>query len=160
MTDPARRDAVDETRRRLATLAWFLDSAFTVPGSTRTFGVGPMIGLIPVVGDVVGAVAGGYLIFQAMRVGLPRIVLVRMTVNVVIDAAIGVVPFAGDAFDFVFKPNERNFRLFEQHALDPQRSTRGSWAFVVGLLAVAVLAMVAIALVAIALFQAFLDLFR
>jgi hypothetical protein len=157
--DPERQAEVDATRRHLAALAWLLDSAFPVPGTRHSFGIGPLLGVIPVVGDLAGAVAGGYLVLRAMRVGLPRVVILRMAANVLLDAAIGVVPLAGDAFDFVFKPNERNFRLFEQHALDPRRGTAGSWVFLGALVGVVVLVLVGIVLVAVAVLQAILELF-
>ncbi len=157
--DPQRQAEVDATRRHLAALAWLLDSAFPIPGTRHSFGIGPVLGIIPVVGDLAGAAAGGYLVLRAMRVGLPRVVIVRMAANVLLDAAIGVVPIAGDAFDFVFKPNERNFRLFEQHALDPRRGTAGSWLFLGALVGVVVLVLVGIVLVAVAVLQAILELF-
>lgn len=158
--DDRRRRRVDATRRHVAALAWLLDESFALPGTRHRFGIGPLIGLLPVVGDMVGAVAGSYIVLRAIQAGLPRVVIAQMSFNVLLNALVGVVPIAGDAFDFLYKSNTRNLRLFERHALDPTRSTRGSWIFfglVVGLL-VAFLVVAVVVLVAIA--QAILDVLR
>lgn len=122
----------------MAALAWLLDDSIAVPGTHRRFGIGPLIGLVPVLGDLAGAVAGIYLILRSLQVRLPRIVIVRMAINVLVDTVIGFIPVVGDAFDFFYKGNLRNLRLFEEHAFDRNRSTRGSWVFV-GMLVAAVI---------------------
>ncbi len=121
----------------MAALAWLLDETFPVPGTRHRFGLAPLIGLVPVVGDLVGAAAGSYIVLRAIQARLPRVVIARMAFNVVLNALVGVVPLVGDAFDFLYKSNSRNLRLFERHALDPAGSTRGSWLFfgaIIGLL--------------------------
>jgi hypothetical protein len=106
-----------------------------LPGGRRV-GLEPILGIIPGVGDLVTGAAGFWLIAEATRFGVPRVVLVRMLVNTLIDLAVGAIPFLGDAFDFVFKSNARNLALFRRHALDPSASTTGSRAFLVGLVLV------------------------
>ncbi len=143
----------------MAALAWLLDSSIPVPGTRHRFGIGPLIGLVPVVGDVVGGVAGVYLILRSLQVGLPRIVIVRMAINVLVDTAIGFIPVLGDAFDFFYKSNLRNLRLFEQHALDPRSSTRGSWAFVGLLVLVVIGVLVLLGVVVVAILEAIVAAF-
>ncbi len=135
----------------MTALAWLLDETFPVPGTRHRFGLAPLIGLVPVVGDLVGAAAGSYIVLRAIQARLPRVVIAQMAFNVVLNALVGVVPLVGDAFDFLYKSNSRNLRLFERHALDPAGSTRGSWLFfgaIIGLL-VGLVVLVAVVLVAI-----------
>lgn len=132
----------------MAALAWLLDETFPVPGTRHRFGLAPLIGLLPVVGDLAGAAAGSYIVLRGIQARLPRVVIAQMAFNVALNALVGVVPVAGDAFDFLYKSNSRNLRLFERHALDPAGSTRGSWLFfgaIIGLL-VGVLVLVTVLL--------------
>jgi hypothetical protein len=87
------------------------------------FGLDPIVGLIPVVGDAVGAIVGFWIVLEAANFGLPRIVLARMTANVLLDMGLGALPIVGDAFDFFSKSNARNLALFRRHANDPDAST-------------------------------------
>ncbi|MBA2571319.1 MAG: DUF4112 domain-containing protein [Chloroflexi bacterium] len=105
-------------------------------------------------GDLAGAAAGVYLIVRSMQVGLPRIVLVQMAINVIVDTVVGFVPILGDAFDFVYKANMRNVRLFERHALEPDHSTRGSWVFVAAIIAAIVGVLALLVWLAVAIFDA------
>jgi hypothetical protein len=135
----------------VAALAWLLDETFHVPGTRHRFGLAPLIGLVPVVGDLMGAAAGSYIVLRGIQARLPRVVIARMAFNVALNALVGVVPLVGDAFDFLYKSNSRNLRLYERHLLDPVGSTRGSWLFfgaIIGLL-VGLVVLVAVVLVAI-----------
>jgi hypothetical protein len=80
------------------------------------------------------AVVGAWVIGEAARFGIPRIVLGRMVVNLVVDLAIGAVPLLGDLYDVAFRSNARNLELFRRHALDAGASTRGERRFFLGLL--------------------------
>ncbi|HTO03041.1 MAG TPA: DUF4112 domain-containing protein [Opitutus sp.] len=104
-----------ETRlRRLRSLAWLLDRSVGV-GQKARFGLDPVVGLIPVVGDWVGAVLSLYIVYEALRLGLSWPVLGRMLLNIGVEAVAGAVPVLGDAFDFVWQANIRNLRLVEAH---------------------------------------------
>ncbi|GAB4072326.1 DUF4112 domain-containing protein [Ancylobacter sonchi] len=77
--------------------------------SDKLIGVGPVgIGLdgiltwIPIVGSVYTIGAGLYLVSQGARARVPGIVLMQMTALITIDAAIGAIPFAGNALDMMF----------------------------------------------------------
>jgi hypothetical protein len=110
------------------TLAWLLDNSIPVPFFPgRRFGADAIIGLVPGFGDLVSAGLGLFVVWRASRMGLPRIVVARMLVNSAIDLVVGAIPFAGDAFDLVFKANTRNLDLARRWLDQPDRSTRDEW---------------------------------
>jgi hypothetical protein len=123
---------------RIGRVTHLMDDLVTVPGTGQRVGVDPVIGLIPVVGDLVAATVGGWVILEAARFGVPRVALGRMVVNLVVDLAIGAIPFLGDLFDVVSRSNSANLAIFRKHALDPGASTRGDRLFLVGLVLVLV----------------------
>jgi len=103
--------------------------------------------LVPGIGDAIGAVISAYIVNEARSLGAPRSVLMRMTGNILIEAIVGSIPFAGDIFDAAYKANMRNLALLERYQLDPVGSRRSSRWFALGfslLLALLVLAMIAI----------------
>ena len=125
--ESSREERLARARRELGGLAWLLDSTFRIPGTRFRFGLEPIIGLIPAAGDVVSGALGFYLVARAIQFRLPWIVVARMVANTLLDLAFGAVPVLGDAFDFVYRSNARNMRLFEEYATDPARSTRREW---------------------------------
>jgi len=116
-----------ETLRRWADL---LDSAFRVPGTRFRFGLDPIIGLIPGLGDMVSPVMALLILSYGVRVRVPKVVLARMVLNALIDAGVGAVPVLGDAFDFAWKSNDWNLALLERHARPGTRASAGDWLFV------------------------------
>jgi hypothetical protein len=112
-------------------LQGFLDEAFRVPGTNFRFGWDPIIGLVPWLGDLLTALMSCAIVFQAHQMRVPRVVQLRMLLNVVIDAAIGIVPFIGDVADVFWKSNTKNLALLERHAAAPGPPRAGDWAFVV-----------------------------
>ncbi len=119
-----------------------LDSAFRVPGTRLTFGLDPIIGLIPGIGDVTTPLFSAVLLLHAVRLRIPRVVQLRMLMNAAIDLAIGLVPLVGDLFDLGWKANVRNLALLERHAHPDAKATASDWVFVLvilgGLVVVAV----------------------
>lgn len=101
-------------RQRVEALEQLLERAFTVPILGRV-GLDSVVGLLPVVGDVVTAAMGSYLIWEARNLGVSRWTQARMVGNLGVDTALGMIPFAGDIFDFVFKSNSKNLRLIKRH---------------------------------------------
>ena len=99
---------------RARSLARLLDKSFRIPGTSFKFGLDPILGLLPVGGDVLAALASGYIVLVGWRLGAPREILTRMTLNVVLDLVAGSVPVIGDAFDAFWKANTRNVRLLEE----------------------------------------------
>lgn len=101
-------------RRRVEALEVLLERAFTVPVLGKV-GLDSVVGLLPVIGDLVTASMGGYLIWEARNLGVSRWTQARMAANVGVDTLLGMIPFAGDIFDFVFKSNSKNLRLIKRH---------------------------------------------
>ena len=96
-------------------LATAFDTAFIVPGTNVRFGVESLLRLMPGIGDVAASALSFYLLYEASRLGVPRLLLARMVANVVLEGAVGAVPFAGDAFDVFFRANRRNVALLRAH---------------------------------------------
>jgi Domain of unknown function (DUF4112) len=111
-----------------------LDSAFRVPGTTLTFGLDPILGLIPWIGDLTTPLFAAVLLLHAVRLRIPRVVQLRMLVNAAIDLVIGLVPVVGDLFDFGWKANVRNLALLERHAHPGAKATAFDWGFVLVIL--------------------------
>ena len=134
----------DERSLELArTIARLMDSAVTVPGTRITLGLDVVLGLIPGVGDALGALISSQLILTAARHGAPVHVLARMLGNLAVDAAVGAIPLLGDLFDVAFRANRRNLALLERHvggsSLPPGRAHRRLVGAAVAIGAVAVL---------------------
>jgi hypothetical protein len=121
-TRAAQIEAVQAARRRLAVLAWWLDSAVRIPGIGLRVGIEPLLGLVPVVGDLAGKAVSLYFIAEAWRFSLSGWDLTRMLGNVVIDAVLGAVPVVGDLFDVVWRANQRNMAILDAHLarIDPE----------------------------------------
>lgn len=123
--------------QRLATLrriAELLDSAFVVPGTTYRIGLDPIIGLIPMIGDLASPLFTIGLLWQAYDLRIPKVVQMRMIFHAAIDALIGAVPFFGDLFDFGWKANQMNLALLERHAYEERHADAGDWLFVVAMM--------------------------
>lgn len=102
-------------RKRIETMELLLERSFVIPGINRAVGLDSIIGLVPVVGDIVTAAMGAYIVWEARNLGLPQWKLWRMAGNIAFDAAVGAVPVAGDLFDFLFRSNSRNLRIIKRH---------------------------------------------
>jgi hypothetical protein len=127
---------------RLRTLARLLDSAMRVPGTQYRFGFDALVGLIPGIGDAIGAIFSMFIVFQAARMGVSRATLMRMLGNVAVDTLVGEVPLLGDLFDAGWKSNTKNIALLESH-LERPAATRRSSRRVLILLGVGILAILA-----------------
>lgn len=131
-------------------IALVMDDLVRVPGTRFRFGIDPLIGLIPGIGDTGSAMVSAMALIQAVRYGLPKIVLARMSVNILVNELIGIVPVVGDAFSFWFKSNARNHELVRAHMGGRRKAGRGDWIFVVGVLIL--LALIVAAGIAVSLF--------
>jgi hypothetical protein len=96
-------------------LADLMDSRFSLPGTRFRFGLDPILGLIPGVGDAVSLAISGLLISYMYRQGASRKALIKMIGNVLLDAIIGSIPILGNIFDFAYKANDRNIRIMKEH---------------------------------------------
>jgi hypothetical protein len=104
----------EQRMARLDALAQLLDVAFIVPGTNIRYGIDGLIGLIPVIGDLITTAISLWLVSEARALGAPWHVTARMLGNVALDGAVGMVPLAGDAFDVMFRANIRNMRLLRR----------------------------------------------
>lgn len=107
--DPASRT------RRVRIISKLLDNAIAVPGTNWKIGFDPIVGLIPGIGDLVGALLSGYIVVEAARAEVPTLTLARMLANIGIDTLVGAVPAFGDLFDAAWKANTKNVALLERH---------------------------------------------
>jgi hypothetical protein len=135
---------------RVRSIAHLLDDAIPIPGTGRSFGVDPIVSLLPVGGDALSAVASVYIIVEGFNVGVTRGTVFRMLFNVAVDASVGSLPVLGDLFDATWKANVRNIELLEQS--DPEPGSEAGWGFLlVALAGFLVAVLLAIALVGIIL---------
>jgi uncharacterized protein DUF4112 len=110
---PFGRDAAS-VRRRIEAMELLLERAATIPGTRFRIGLDSILGLVPVVGDVITAAMGAWLVWEARNLGMSKFHLARMVGNVGFDTAVGAIPLVGDLFDFAFKSNSRNLRIVKR----------------------------------------------
>lgn len=110
-------DRIDLRARveRLDRLSRLLDIAFAIPFTKIRFGVDAIIGLIPGFGDWAGVLLSSIIVIEAVRIGVPRVLLARMVVNVAIEGALGFMPVAGDIADIFWRANRQNMALLREH---------------------------------------------
>ena len=132
---PPAGDERERARANARQIAYWLDSALVIPGTNFRIGFDALIGLIPFLGDLIGMAISSYLVLTAARLGVPRVVLMRMLLNVGTDVALGAVPLAGDFLDAAWRANAKNARLLEQALADPKATGRSSFWVVFGMLA-------------------------
>lgn len=99
---------------RIEALSKLLDVAFVVPGTKIRYGIDGLIGLVPVVGDILTTAISLWIVREARALGAPKYLVARMLGNVALDGVVGLVPFAGDAFDVMFRANMRNMRILKR----------------------------------------------
>jgi uncharacterized protein DUF4112 len=113
----------DEGRlKRIRLLSRLLDEQFRIPGTAYRVGLDGLLGLIPGVGDAAGMLLSAYILYEAMRLGAPRTVLLRMIANIGIDTVGGAIPVVGDIFDVAWKANKKNAALLHAY-LASQRTS-------------------------------------
>ncbi|MBE9004358.1 DUF4112 domain-containing protein [Fortiea sp. LEGE XX443] len=127
-------DAKAPSLRRLRHLSRVLDKAITIPGTEISVGLDPLLGLLPVGGDVLTLLFSGYIILEAAKLGASKATLGRMILNIIIDSLIGSFPVAGDLFDFTWKSNEYNIKLLEEHLKIPHNTQKVDTWFVLAVL--------------------------
>ncbi len=132
----------DERLRWVERVARLMDSQFRLPGTRFRFGLDPLLGLLPVVGDVSSTVVSVALLMTMMRHGASGAVVVRMALNILIDTVVGAIPILGNIFDFAYKSNERNVALLRRHYAEGRHG--GSGKALVALLLLGLAALVAL----------------
>ena len=121
-------------------LADLLDQRFTIPGTSIRVGLDPILGLIPGIGDALANIAGSAILIIAVQLNVPKIVLIRMGLNVAANALIGAIPILGDIFSIWFRSNAKNADLLERYAgSERRRAGLDDWLFVAGIISAVVL---------------------
>lgn len=118
--------------QRLQKVSRLLDTQFTGPFGVK-FGLDPLIGLIPVLGDGFTTLVSFYIVLEAYKLGCSPVVLIRMVLNIFLENIVKVIPFVGQLFDFYWKSNLKNIQLIEKHLNQPEKTKRNS-ALLLGLL--------------------------
>jgi hypothetical protein len=102
-------------RRRIEMMEHLLERSVPIPGTKAKVGLDAILGLVPVGGDLIAALLGLYIVWEARNLKMPATTMMRMVGNVGFDWLIGLVPVVGDAADFLFRSNTRNLRLIKRH---------------------------------------------
>ena len=140
-------------------LALVMDEFLRVPGTGFRFGLDPLIGLIPGLGDIASALISTFSLIYAARCGVPRITIARMSLNILINEIVGIIPGVGDAFSFWFKSNVRNYQLLQQHSgASSKKARKSDWIFVMVVIGVLFLVVATGILVSIIVLRAMLHL--
>jgi hypothetical protein len=111
-----------------------MDEFLRVPGTKIRFGLDPIIGLLPGIGDVTSAIVSAVAFVHAARCGIPKILLARMAMNILINELVGIIPGLGDGFSFWFKSNVRNYEMLRRYSVAPAGSRKSDWIFVIAVL--------------------------
>ncbi len=129
-------------------IAYLMDNVIKIPGMQKRVGINPLLDLIPLgFGDAAATIAQMLTILDGARRGVPKIVLARMGMNILLNGAVGIVPVVGEAFSWWYRPSSRNYQLLLKHALPagaaaaPRRNNAGDYLFVFGLLALVLVVM-------------------
>lgn len=125
-------------------LAWLMDSSIQI--GPISIGLDGLLGLIPGLGDVLSSLVSGLIVVRAMQHGVHRAAIVRMLLNLGIDSLVGSVPLVGDFFDFAYKANVKNLKIYRESYSGERKPIR-DWGFIL-LVIVILLAMLVLPLLA------------
>jgi hypothetical protein len=104
-----------DVRKRIEAMEQLLERSFRIPGTKQTFGLDVILDLIPVGGDVIGALLGLYMVWEAQNLKMPMSATIRMIGNVGFDFLLGLIPWVGAIPDFFFRSNSRNLKIIKKH---------------------------------------------
>ena len=127
----------EEKLVRLKLLSKRLDNNFIIPGTKYKIGLDPIIGAIPVIGDLIGALLSTYIMYSGIKMGVSRSIVAQMATNIALDFAIGWIPIIGDIFDIIWKANQRNVKLIEESiVVEEKESATANYIIIAGLVIV------------------------
>lgn len=128
----------DEAREHLLAIADIIanvmDTTIRIPGTSWYIGLDPLLGLIPGIGDALANLIGTIILGLGTRLQVPRIVLARMSLNLLINGTVGAVPIVGDLFSVWFRSHSRNAALLREAAMKQDRETHADWFYVGGII--------------------------
>jgi hypothetical protein len=122
---PASAFDADPRLRWVARVSRLLDSQFRLPGTDFRFGLDPLLGFVPILGDLGTTAVSVSLLLTMLRHGASGQVVVRMALNILLDSVIGAIPVLGNLFDFAYKSNERNVELLRRHYAEGRHQGSG-----------------------------------
>lgn len=105
----------ESVRKRIGAMEKLLERMFVIPGINQPIGLDVILDVIPVVGDLAGALLGSWMVWEARNLGMSKWQITRMFGNVGIDMLLGAIPFVGAIPDFLFRSNTRNLKLIRRH---------------------------------------------
>ena len=124
----------EEKLVRLKLLSKRLDNNFIIPGTKYKIGLDPIIGAVPVIGDLIGALLSTYIMYSGIKIGVPRSIVAQMATNIALDFTIGWIPIIGDIFDIIWKANQRNVKLIEESiVVEEKESATANYMIIAGL---------------------------
>ncbi|TAE54433.1 MAG: DUF4112 domain-containing protein [Nostocales cyanobacterium] len=123
------------TLKRLRQISRLLDNAITIPGTEVGIGLDPLMGLLPVGGDVLGLMFSIYIIIESARLGVSKSTIGRMIVNIIIDGLVGAIPMLGDIFDVAWTANKYNMKMLEEYLQTPGEKKKADQGFILLLFA-------------------------
>ena len=111
---PPGKDAAS-VRARVTAMEKLLERSLVIPGVNLPIGLDVLVGLVPVLGEIISTAMGAYIIWEARNLGMSRWQQARMGANVLFDTAIGAIPLVGDVADLAFRSNTKNLRIILRH---------------------------------------------
>ena len=114
----------EEKLLRLKLLSERLDNSIKIPGTNQKIGIDAIIGIIPILGDFIGAIFSTYILYSGIKMGVSSKIVKKMAANIAIEFVIGSIPIIGDIFDALWKANKRNVELIEEATLENQENYR------------------------------------
>lgn len=121
--------------QQIAQLVKLMDSQFRVPFTKITFGLDPVIGLIPGLGDLIDYGISAFILITMVRNGASSKSVAKMILNITMDGIVGLIPVLGHIFDVFYKANRRNLVLAVEHFEGGQHQG-SAWAVILPILAV------------------------
>ena len=134
----------EEKLIRLKLLSKRLDNNFTIPGTKAKIGLDPIMGTIPIIGDLIGALLSTYIMYSGIKMGVPRSVVAQMATNIALDFTIGWIPIIGDIFDIIWKSNKRNVKLIEEAMIAKEEGDKTNYLIIGALLSILTIIILAI----------------
>src|SRR3984893_2486311 len=127
---PEDRDRRSSLEALFKWVALIMDDFLRLPWTNFRIGLNPLIDFVPVIGDVSATFVSVSVLIYAVSRGLPKILLARMALNILINELVGMIPVLGSAFSLWFRANKRSRGLFQGHTELPSRSRKSDWIFV------------------------------
>lgn len=133
MTESYKSTSNPDQLKWLSNIARLMDRAIKIPGTDIRIGLDPIIGLVPVVGDLISFGISTILLYAAYSNGASGKVIMKMLLNITLDASVGMIPVLGNIFDFAYKANTRNYNLLSEHWQEGKHTGSGVGFIIAGL---------------------------